>query len=134
MKNVRKKSEIVFTVKTESVDDFFARGKRIAKMLDKGEKITPSRIISFEDPEDLIEFLTKTKQALLAALRKKPDSITGLAHTLHRSRAAIDKDVKQLEAIGILVSEYVINPGHGRCRIIKPIDNNPIKLHVETAI
>jgi predicted transcriptional regulator len=124
----------VFTVKTESVSDFFARGKRIAKQLDKGEEVLPSRIISFEDTEDLIEFLTKTKQALLAALRKKPDSISGLAHTLHRSRAAIDKDVRQLESVGILVSEYVINPGHGRCRIIKAVDANPVKLHVETIL
>lgn len=134
MKNVRKRNEIAFTVKIESVEDFFSRGKHIAKMLDKGEKVSPSRIISFEDPEDLIEFLTKTKQALLAALRKKPDSISGLANKLHRSRAAIDKDVRQLESIGILVSEYVINPGHGRRRIIKAVDENPIRLHVETVI
>ena len=134
MKNVRKKNEIAFTVKIESVEDFFLRGKRIAKMLDKGEILPPSRIISFEDPEDLIAFLTKTKQALLATLRKKPDSISGLAHTLHRSRAAIDKDVRQLESIGILKSEYVINPGHGRCRIIKAVDDHPIKLQVETVI
>lgn len=134
MKNVNKKNEVVFTVKTETVEDFFARGKRSAKMLDKGEKIPPLRVISFEDSEDLVEFLTKTKQALLAALRNKPDSITGLAHTLHRSRAAIDKDVRQLESIGIIVSEYVVNPGHGRCRIIKPVDNHPIKLYVETVI
>lgn len=134
MKNARKKNEIAFTVKIESAEDFFARGKRSAKMLDKGEKLAPSRVISFEDPEDLMEFLTKTKQALLAALRKKPDSISGLAHTLHRSRAAIDKEVRQLESIGILKSEYIINPGHGRCRIIKAVDENPIMLHVETII
>ena len=134
MKNSRKKSEIVFTVKTESREDFFARGKGIAKKLDKGDNVTASRIISFEDPEDLIEFLTKTKQALLAALREKPDSISGLANKLHRSRAAIDKDVRQLESVGIVTSEYVINPGHGRSRIIKAVDSNPIKLHVETII
>lgn len=134
MKNSRKKSETVFTVKTESREDFFAKGKCIAKALDKGETIAPSRIISFEDPEDLIEFLTKTKKALLAALRKKPDSISGLAHKLHRSRAAVDKDVRQLEAIGIVQCEYVINPGHGRCRIVKAVDDRPIKLRVETSI
>lgn len=134
MKNARKKSEIIFTVKTESIEDFFTRGKRIAKMLDKGEKVPSSRVISFEDSEDLIEFLTKTKQALLAVLRKKPDSISGLANKLHRSRAAIDKDVRQLESVGIVTSEYVINPGHGRSRIIKAVDSNPIKLHVETVI
>lgn len=134
MKKPRKKSEVIFTVKTESREEFFARGKHIAKMLDKGEKIPASRIISFEDPEDLINFLTKTKQALLAALRKKPDSISALAHKLHRSRAAVDRDVQQLESIGIIESEYVINPGHGRCRIIKAINSNPIKLRVETII
>lgn len=134
MRKVTKKGEIAVSVKTETRDNFFVRGKYIAKMLDKGEKISLSRIISFEDPEDLIEFLTKTKQALLAALRKKPDSISGLASTLHRSRAAIDKDVRQLESVGIVISEYVINPGHGRSRIVKAVDSNPIRLYVETII
>lgn len=134
MKKLEKNKEIVFTVKTESKEDFFARGKKIAALLDKGEHITPRRIISFEDPNDLIKFLTKAKLALLAAIRKKPDSISRLAHKLHRSRAAIDKDVQLLESIGIVKSEYVINPGHGRCRIIKTIDSKPIKLEVETVI
>jgi predicted transcriptional regulator len=134
MKNSRKKSDIAVTVKTESSKDFFARGKYIAKMLDKNKEIPSSRIISFENTEDLIEFLTKAKQALLAVLRKKPDSISELAHKLHRSRAAVNKDVRQLESVGIVISEYVINPGHGRARIVRAVDPNPIKLHVETAI
>lgn len=53
MKNTKKRNE----VKIESREDFFARGKHIGKMLDKGEKIPPSRIISFEDQEDLRCFL-----------------------------------------------------------------------------
>lgn len=134
MKNSRKKDEIVVTVKTESREDFFARGKHIAKILDKGKEISLSRIISFEDPEDLVEFLTKTKQALLAVLRQKPDSISGLANKLHRSRAAVNKDVRQLESVGIVKSEYVINPGHGRSRIVRAVDANPVKLYVETVI
>ena len=120
--------------KLETVDDFFARGRLVAKQLDKGEKILPSRIISFVDPEDLIKFLTQTKRALLAAIRKKPNSISGLANELHRSRSAIDKDVQMLESIGIVESEYASNPGHGRCRIIKTTDSRPIKLRVETII
>lgn len=134
MKKIRKKNEIVFTVKTEPREEFFARGRRMAKLLDKGERISAARIINFEDPEDLVNFLTKTKQALLAALRKKPDSISELAHKLHRSRAAVNKDVEQLESVGIVKSEYVVNPGHGRCRIVKAIDSNPIKLQVETTL
>ena|ERR1700733_8618230 len=129
-----RKNEIIVHVKTETIDDFFERGKVIAKNLDKGEKILIQRIISFEDPEDLTKFLTQTKRALLAAIRKKPKSISSLAQELHRSRSAIDKDIQMLEDIGIVESEYVSNPGHGRCRIIKTADSNPIRLRVETVI
>lgn len=134
MKRSRKNKEIIFTIKTESREEFFARGKSIAALLDKGKKLTPNRIISFEDPDDLIKFLTKPKLALLSAIRKRPDSISHLATKLHRSRSAIDKDIRLLESIGIVKSEYIANPGHGKLRIIKTIDSNPIKLHVETVI
>lgn len=135
MKRLRKRNkEIVFTVRTASREEFFARGRSLAASLDKGKKLSPKRIISFEDPDDLIKFLTKSKLALLSAIRKHPDSISHLANKLHRSRAAIDKDIKLLESIGIVKSEYISNPGHGKLRIIKAIDSNPIKLKVETLI
>lgn len=128
------KNKVTVIVKTGTRDEFFARGKKVAKMLDEGRHLAQSRIISFEDPNDLTKFLTRTKLALLAVLRKKPDSITGLARTLHRSRAAVDRDIQLLELVGIVESEYVINPGHGRCRIIKTTDSNPIQLRVEATI
>ena len=134
MRKSKKLNEIIVHVKTETLADFFARGKSIAKQLDKGEIPAFQRIVSFEDPEDLIKFLTQTKRALLAAIRKKPKSISTLANELHRSRSAIDKDIQMLESIGIVESEYVSNPGHGRCRVIKTADTNPIKLRVETII
>ncbi|HLB42648.1 MAG TPA: HTH domain-containing protein [Gammaproteobacteria bacterium] len=133
MKKLRK-NKVTISVKTGTRDEFFVRGKKTAKMLDEGQRLTPSRIISFEDPDDLIKFLAKTKLVLLAVLRKKPDSITGLARKLHRSRAAVDRDVQLLESVGIIESEYVTNPGHGRCRIIKTTDLNPIQLRVEAII
>jgi predicted transcriptional regulator len=134
MRKSKKLNEIIVHVKTETMDDFFNRGKSLAKRLDKGEKVTSQRIVSFEDPEDLIKFLTQNKRALLAAIRKKPKSISSLANELHRSRSSIDKDIQMLEAIGIVESEYVSNPGHGRCRLIKTVDSNPIRLRVETII
>lgn len=134
MKKSAKNNAIVFTVKTESVKDFFSRGKTKAKLLDKGKSISSERTISFEDPKDLIKFLTESKLLLLAEIRKKPDSISGLANKLNRSRSAIDKDVQLLESVGIVESQYITNPGHGRQRIIKAIDPKPIKLHVETTI
>lgn len=130
----KKSNALAFTVKTEPLKEFFARGKRVALQLDKHEVIPFTRVISFEDTKDLIKFLTEARLNLLAAIRKTPASITRLASKLHRSRSAIDKDVQLLEAIGIVESEYVVNPGHGRCRIIKAVDAQPIKLQVETFI
>lgn len=129
-----RKNNVTIQVKVATREDFFARGKRLAKLADKGETLEQSRTISFEDTNDLVRFLTKMKLTLLAALRKQPDSISGLAKKLHRSRSSVDKDVKLLESVGIVQSEYQINPGHGRCRMIKAVDSRPIKLKVETFI
>lgn len=134
MKKLKVQNEPRIVVKTETRDEFFSRGRERAKLLDAGKDVDFGRIISFEDTEDLIKFVTVAKLALLAVIRKKPASISTLASKLHRSRASIDKDVQLLESVGIVESEYVINPGHGRCRIIKAVDKDPVKLRVETKI
>lgn len=134
MKKQKVKNETYITIKTETREEFFARGLARAKLLDSNQTVPYGRTISFEDSEDLVQFLTISKLALLAAIRKKPASISALAGKLHRSRAAIMRDVQLLESVGIVVSEYVINAGHGRCRIIKAADKLPVRLHVETVI
>jgi predicted transcriptional regulator len=116
------------------MEDFFARGKETARLLDQKKPLTPRRIISFEDPEDLMMFLTKNKLKLIASLRKKPNSMSGLAKLLKRSRAALDKDIHLLESIGLVKSEYIANPGHGKHKVITAIDKSPVKLQVQTSI
>ena len=44
----------------ETIEDFFARGKNVAKLLDEKNSIPKRRIISFEDPRDLEKFFTDT--------------------------------------------------------------------------
>ena len=53
---------------------------------------------------------------------------------LQRSRAAVDKNVKLLESVEIVRSEYVVNPGHGKRKVIKATDKYLVKLHVEAMI
>ncbi len=118
----------------ETIDSFFARGKETAKLLDQKKHLLPRRIISFENVRDLMTFLSENKLNVVAAVRKKPCSLTDLAKILKRSRAAVDKDVQLLESVGIIKSEYVTNPGHGRHKIITPLDKSPIKLQVQTTI
>lgn len=134
MNKSKKSDEIPVLVTSESVEEFFARGRRTAKLLDQGKSVQSRRIISFEDPSDLVRFLTKNKLKLVSAVRKKPNSVTGLATALKRSRSAIDKDIQELESIGILKCKYVVNPGHGRCKMIMASDKKPVRLQVQAVI
>jgi predicted transcriptional regulator len=172
MSKLKRHTKTPIVLKNESLKDFFARGRKVAKILDEERRPSktkviakvaksvlprrlrkadsavtvnlasfklagyslPMRTISFEDTEDLVKFLTENKLSLLSTVRKKPFSISDLAKALHRSRSAVDKDIQLLESVGILKSEYVINPGHGRCRMVTAFDKNPIKLTVEATI
>lgn len=134
MKKLSKKDEINILTINESISSFFQRGKTTAKMLDQKKHVPSRRVISFEDPEDLVNFLTENKFKLVASVRSKPRSISELAKDLKRSRAALDKDIQILESVGILKSEYVVNPGHGKCRIITASNKVPVKLQVQTFI
>lgn len=71
---------------------------------------------------------------MLAMIRKKPRTLTDLAKVLRRSRAAVDRDVKLLASVGIIKSNYVSNPGHGKHKLITATDQTPITLQVKTTI
>lgn len=42
------------TITTGTEKDFFERGKKLARKLDKREKVEPECIISFEAPQELL--------------------------------------------------------------------------------
>lgn len=134
MKKPKKNDDVNILVINESINSFFARGKETAKALDRNKHLSPRRVISFEDPLDLVNFLTEKKLNLVASVRKKPRSISDLAKDLKRSRAAINTDVQLLESVGILESKYVVNPGHGKYRIITAPNATPIKLQVQAFV
>jgi len=45
------------TITTGTEKDFFERGKNIARKLDQGESVEPECVISFEDPQELLELV-----------------------------------------------------------------------------
>lgn len=91
LKKLKKKDDVNILVINETIESFFARGKETAKAFDKNKQISPRRVISFEDPLDLVNFLTEKKLNLVTSVRKKPRSISELAKDSKRSRAAIVK-------------------------------------------
>ena len=49
------------TIKTGTEEDFFKRGRLLAKAADRGEQLPDERIISFEDPADVMKLITAAR-------------------------------------------------------------------------
>ena len=107
------------TIKTGTEEDFFARGRRLAKAADRGESIPAERIISFEDPADVMKLITVTRLALFRAVKEAPGSITEIAARLHRDRSAVKRDLDELEQVGLVTIVEKILPGHGRMKEVR---------------
>jgi len=119
-KTKRRNSHPAIKVKTGSIEDFFATVGSVMQAADKNMpiKIKPKTII-FEDPMDMLYFLSAGKLKLINEIRQKPDSVTNLAKAMHRKVSAVARDVNDLEKVGIVQIHSEINPGHGRRKIIE---------------
>jgi predicted transcriptional regulator len=106
------------TVMTGTERDFFERGKEFARKLDRGERVEPECIISFEDPQELLELVTVARMALFRAVKEEPGSIAEVARRLHRDRSAVKRDVDKLAEAGLIVIEVKPFRGHGRMKIL----------------
>ena len=85
-----------FTIKTGTEDDFFQRGRELARAADRGEPLPDERIISFEDPADVMKLVTAARLALFRTVKEMPGSITEIAERLHRDRSAVKRDLDEL--------------------------------------
>jgi predicted transcriptional regulator len=106
------------TITTGTEKDFFERGKEFARKLDKGEKVEPECIISFEDPQELIELVTIARMNLFKTVKEEPGSIAEIARRLNRDRSAVKRDVDKLAEAGLFQVEERPFHGHGRMKVI----------------
>lgn len=106
-------------VKTAKEDDFFKRGRKLAKLADLGERLPEERVVSFEDPADVLKLLTAARLALFRSIKAQPGSITAISTRLHRDRSAVKRDVDELAAVGLVEVEPKILPGHGRMKEVR---------------
>ena len=104
------------TIKTGTEDAFFKRGRQLAKAADSGKTIAPERIISFEDPFDLVKLITATRLTLFRAVKETPGSITDIALRLQRDRSAVKRDLDALQQAGLVTIIEKVLPGHGRMK------------------
>jgi predicted transcriptional regulator len=108
-------------IRVESTDEFFERGRQLARLGDRGELIPSMRVVAFDEVESLLHVLTQQRVSLLRQLKETPASISDLARELKRDRSAVTRDVQILERFGVLrITERPL-PGHGKQKWVTPI-------------
>ena len=105
-------------IRTDSVEGFFDRARKVAQKADHGEAIKQSATFSFEDPQEIFMVLSEARRRLILEVMSEPKTITQLTTKLHRERSAINKDIGLLEKVGLLVSHKRSNPGHGIEKVV----------------
>jgi predicted transcriptional regulator len=109
------------TVKVGTMREFFERGRRYAKRIQAGERLPESRLITFEDPVDMMRILSPAKLKLLRAVKAHPGSIGSLASRLGRDRSAVTREVAQLQRFGLVRVAETVHPGHGRMKKVSAV-------------
>ena len=106
-------------LKASNEQDFFRRGKLLARLADAGAPLPEERTVSFEDPADLLRLLTASRLDLFRSVKDAPGSITVIAGRLHRDRSAVKRDVDQLAQAGLVTIETKILAGHGHMKEVR---------------
>jgi predicted transcriptional regulator len=104
----------------DGFDGHVRRSLERARRREKGERLEAERIITFEDPLQMIECLTAQRIRLCQVVRKKRLSISALAEELGRNRGSVTRDVNKLRKLGLLRLREEVNPGHGVVQIVEP--------------
>ena len=107
------------TLKAGNEQDFFRRGKVLARLADAGQPMLEERTVSFEDPADLLRLLTASRLEVFRSVKGEPGSITVIAGRLQRDRSAVKRDVDQLAQVGLVTIETKPLPGHGHMKEIR---------------
>jgi len=109
------------TVRVGTAREFFKRGRNFARRARIGERLPESRLITFEDPVDMMRILSPEKLKLLRAVKAHTGSIGSLASRLGRDRSAVTREVAQLQRFGLLRIAEEVLPGHGRMKKVSAV-------------
>jgi predicted transcriptional regulator len=114
-----------------TVEDALARTRDALKRATAGERLAPTKVLSFEDPQAFTELLTPKRYEVFIAVRKYKsfDSIQALSVVVKRDRAGVSRDVNALVKAGLLRITRKVFPGHGMRNAITPAAEC-LELHV----
>jgi predicted transcriptional regulator len=106
---------------TDGFEGYARRALARAQKLDRGLRIKPEIILTFEDPLSMLEILTPERLRLVQQVRARSLSISALATSLRRDPKSVRRDVAKLERAGVVRTREQVNPGHGRTKIVEPV-------------
>lgn len=112
-------------MKVKVFDDGFEghvrRSLARAKSREAGERLESETAITFADPLDMVECLSKERIRIVQTIRNRKLSISSLAEELGRNRGSVTRDVNKLRKFGLLRLREQVNPGHGVVQIVEPV-------------
>lgn len=103
---------------TDGFGGWAERARARAEAMDQGRAFPSSKGITFENAGEMVRLLTPARLDLFETVRNRTASIKDLAASLGRDASAVRRDVAALEKFGIVNSQQVANPGHGRVRMV----------------
>jgi predicted transcriptional regulator len=103
---------------TDGFEGWAKPARERANAMTEGRPFPPSRGITFESAAEMVRLLTPARLNLFETVKKQTVSMQDLARSLGRDVSAVRRDVVALEKFGIVASQHVVNPGHGRVRMI----------------
>ena len=93
-------------MKVKVFDDGFEghvrRSLARAKARQAGERLEPEKAITFADPLDMLECLSKQRIRIVQTIRQRKLSISALAEELGRNRGSVTRDVNKPRKCGLL--------------------------------
>ncbi len=108
-------------IRTDSVDNFFARARDAARKADCGDNFHEKMTITFEDPQQMFMVLSVARRRIMIEVMKKPQTIRDLVHNLNRNRSTIVKDIRFLEQKGLLICQKSSVENNAGEKIIKSV-------------
>ncbi len=110
------------SIRDDGMQGFVRRARQHAQALDRGETLPAETTVSFVNSVAMSSVFTPMRIVLLETIvADGAMPVNLLARRLKRERSAVARDVKLLRDTGVVETERVINPGHGRVTVVKPL-------------
>jgi predicted transcriptional regulator len=100
----------------------FRKGQEAMRALDQQADVIPhTKTFTTFEFADFLSELTPKRLELLRLSQGGCRSIADLAIASRRDPSAVSKDVSKLKKLGLVTVVSVLNAGHGKIKLVKPI-------------